>query len=44
MTHELTNRAYGEKKWWVVVVKDQYGFSRRETFCIRTDSRIETVR
>ena len=21
--HELTSRIYGEKKWWVVIVKDQ---------------------
>ena len=21
--HELTSRTYGEKKWWVVIVKDQ---------------------
>ena len=23
VAHELTNRTYGEKKWWVVIVKDQ---------------------
>jgi len=39
IAHELTNRTYGEKKWWVVIVKDQYGFSRRETFCVRAGSR-----
>ena len=32
VAHELTSRTYGEKKWWVVIVKDQWGFSRRETF------------
>ena len=39
MAHELTSRTYVEKKWWVVIVKDQLGFSRRETFCIRAGSR-----
>ncbi len=42
VAHELTNRtygpAYGKKKWWVVIEEDQHGFSRRETFCIRTGS------
>ena len=37
MDHELTSRTYGEKKWWVVIVKDQQAFSR-ETFCIRAGS------
>jgi len=23
VAHELTSRTYGEKKWWVVIVKDQ---------------------
>jgi hypothetical protein len=23
VSHELTSRTYGEKKWWVVIVKDQ---------------------
>ena len=23
VTHELTSRTYGEKKWWVVIVKDE---------------------
>ena len=23
VVHELTNRTYGEQKWWVVIVKDQ---------------------
>ena len=23
VAHELTNRTYGEKKWWVVIVKDE---------------------
>ena len=23
VSHELTRRIYGEKKWWVVIVKDQ---------------------
>ena len=22
VAHELTSRTYGEKKWWVVIVKD----------------------
>jgi len=22
VVHELTSRTYGEKKWWVVIVKD----------------------
>jgi hypothetical protein len=39
VAHELTSRTYGEKKWWVAIVKDQSGFSRWETFCIRTGSR-----
>ena len=38
VSNELTSRTYGEKKWWVVIVKDQSGFSRRETFCIRSGS------
>ena len=23
VAHELTSRTYGEKKWWVVIVKDE---------------------
>jgi hypothetical protein len=23
VAHELTSKTYGEKKWWVVIVKDQ---------------------
>ncbi len=23
VTHEMTNRTYVEKKWWVVIVKDE---------------------
>ena len=26
--YELTRRTYGEKKWWVVIVKDTKGCSR----------------
>jgi len=39
VAHELTSRTYGGKKWWVVIVKDQTGFSRRETCCVRAGSR-----
>ena len=34
VAHELTSRTYGKKKWWVVIVKNKWGFSRRETHCV----------
>jgi hypothetical protein len=30
LAHKLTRRTYGEKKWWVVIVKVAKRFSRRD--------------